>query len=908
VTADDTNPSADHAEVRFGNFRLQPTHRVLLRGDVELPLGNRAFDLLLVLVEHAGDFVSNDELIKRVWPRTVVVEGNLRVHMAALRKALSDAADSARLIVNVPNRGYSFTGIVTRGLPPDRAETPVRSERNDVGALTPLHRIIGRRDAIESLRGHLARHRLVTLVGAGGIGKTTVALSVASERRSDAPIWESVHFVDLAPLSSADLVSSALASALGLPAVAQDAMTNLLAFLHDKAALIVLDNCEHVLSAVPHVVEALLRGAPRLKILATSREPLRAGGEWIQRLQALDLPPAAARLSVAEAMTFGAIELLVERISASFDTFSFEDSDVPAAIEICRRLDGMPLAIELAAARVNPLGLRGVATALDDCFALLSKGRRTAVPRHQTLQATLEWSFRLLSPGDQQLLLRLSVFAGSFTLESATAVAAWGGVSRTDVLEAVSDLASKSLLTTDVSEDEAVFRLLDTTRAYAREQLADSSDAQPIKRRHAEHCLEVLAQSEREWTSAPTSVWRRSFGRRIDDIRQALSWALGVKGDDELALKLTARSAQLFFQMSLAEELRENAERALEVSKGLTAVDPRLEFELNVIHGHVLFHTRGLKPASEQAFQRALALAEASQDPEQRLLAYSSAWMGAYNRGEPAAMVNYVDQFEQAGGRDGDPALSLLFDRMLAPALHFMGDQVGAREAAERALADPARLRPPFLSGSQIDRRVSAGAILGRVLWLQGEAEASERILRQTIDIARQEGESVAVAFVLGFSAVPVAIWSSDWALARERLTLLLRHSAEHSLLGWRLLAQASEWVLNWHERGSASPPFPDSLLREVDANPHFADLLTTMHSAYPGRAALARSEAGHAAWMRPELLRSLAEQRRALDPDAARAICQQAIDLADSQGMAGWSLHARSTLASINAVHPRSS
>ncbi len=855
-------------------------------------------DILLTLMRRAGEFVSNEELIKAVWPRTVVVEGNLRVHMAALRKALSDGRDGERLIVNVPNRGYSFVSALSRAPRLVMTRSPPPPERRGGTVLqTPLHRIIGRKEAIEALRDQLGRNRLVTLVGAGGIGKTTVALSVASGSPPSGTSWASVHFVDLASLASADLVPSALASALGLPSVAGDAMSNLLAFLHDKPALILLDNCEHVLSAVPHVVEAILRGAPQVRILATSREPLRASGEWIQRLQSLDLPPANPTIDAQSALSFSAIELLVERVSASVDTFTFSNADVSAAVEICRRLDGMPLAIELAAARVNLLGLRGVASALDDCFVLLSKGRRTAVPRHQTLQATLDWSFRLLSPGEQQLLLRLSAFAGSFTLESADAVAAWGGVSRADVLDAVSELAAKSMVATDVSEEEVMFRLLDTTRAYARERLAQSADALPIKRRHAEYWLQFLGQAEREWTSAPTVEWRRRHGRRVDDVRQALSWAFAPGGDVALGLELTARSAQLFFQLSLAEELRVNAERALEALSGVRGCDPRTEFELQIIFGHALFHTRGLKPESERAFHRATDLAEASGDRGLRILAYSSAWMGSYNRGLPADMLEFASKFEEAGGRDAEPALAMLYERMLAPALHFLADQTRARAAAERVLENPARLRPPFLSGSQIDPRVSAGAILGRVLWLQGEPERAEAMLEQTIEIAKEEGESVALAFILGFSAVPVAIWSGNLALARERVTLMLRHASEHSLLGWRNLALASECLLGWHERREITPTFPQDLLREVDVNPHFADLLTTLHAGYPGTISERRSDEGHSAWMRAEMLRVRGERLRATDPVAARALFTEAVALAQAQGVPGWGHRASASL-----------
>jgi DNA-binding winged helix-turn-helix (wHTH) protein len=265
-----TEAMADAAAetVRFGPFTLRPAQRVLTEGATPVHLGSRAFDILLLLLERAGTFVAKNEIVARVWPTTVVIEGNLRVHVTALRKALGDGRDGRRYIVTAPNRGYSFVAPVSRSRadPPPAAPAVVAKAMR--GLITPLHRIVGRKAAIDSLSRKVRRDRLVTVVGAGGIGKTTLAMSVAATMTAEPTPWTGIYFVDLAPLSEGRLVPDAVARTLGLSVAANDARLNILAFLHDKSLLLLLDNCEHVLAEVADLAEAVLRAAPGVHILA----------------------------------------------------------------------------------------------------------------------------------------------------------------------------------------------------------------------------------------------------------------------------------------------------------------------------------------------------------------------------------------------------------------------------------------------------------------------------------------------------------------------------------------------------------------------------------------------------------------------------------------------------------------
>jgi DNA-binding winged helix-turn-helix (wHTH) protein len=388
----------------FGSFRLIPAQRMLLDDGKPLSLGSRAFDILLALVESAAETIPNEKLIARTWPDTVVAEGALRVHVAALRRALGDGREGRRYVANNPGRGYTFVAPVTRE---QACPDPAPAEGAVVNNLpAPITRIVGRDDTIAGLATQLGRRRFLTIVGPGGIGKTTVAVAVADIVR--ASYKDGAWFVGLASLADPDLVRSALGTALRIPPSGADPLRGLAAWLRDKTTLIVLDSCEHVIDPTAALAEAVLRAAPAVSILTTSREPLRAEGESLHRLAALELPADSVDLAAGDALHYSAVQLFNERAMAVVDGFVLADADVSAVLEICRRLDGIPLALELAAARVDVFGVHDLAAHLNDRFWLLTSGRRTALPRHQTLGAALDWSYQLLPEEERAVLRRLT--------------------------------------------------------------------------------------------------------------------------------------------------------------------------------------------------------------------------------------------------------------------------------------------------------------------------------------------------------------------------------------------------------------------------------------------------------------------------------------------------------------------
>lgn len=455
--------------LRFGPYAFHLRQRLILDGDRPLRMGGRALDILQVLVERAGRVVRKEQLIALVWPTSVVEEINLRVHIAALRRALGDGENGQRYIVNVPQCGYSF-------IAPVRCDSAAQVVFE--GLQTPQHNLPARLTSVtgrDSLVGGLVRQmplcRLMTVTGAAGVGKSTVALRVAElllQYYRDG-VWQ----IDLSLIdddtSLLDHVLRTLES--DLPG------------LSTRHALLLLDNCDHRRDACRAVVETLLEAAPRLSILATSREALQVSLETLKCVPPLTLPKRSAGDCLTEAMGHSAVQLFVSRARARQHDFRLREQDVKAVLEICRQLDGIPLAIELAAAQIDALALVGLQAQMANGLQVLSHGRRTAVPRHQSMQAALDWSYQRLSEQEQRVLQRLSVFKLAFTLEAALAVISCPQLAPQRLAAIIEGLAQKSLLTVERSGSAGRYRMLNTTRCYAREQLERSGEGIELERR-----------------------------------------------------------------------------------------------------------------------------------------------------------------------------------------------------------------------------------------------------------------------------------------------------------------------------------------------------------------------------------------------------------------------------------------
>ena len=914
--SDVSGPAADDT-FAFGPFRLSPARQLLLEGEKALRLGSRALEILKVLVEHAGTLVSKEDLVARVWPGTFVEEGNLRVHMAALRRALGDGQSGNRYIATIPGRGYRFVAAVSILSASRPSEPPHQAPDISHNLPVSLTRIVGRSDIVAALTEQLPARRFVTIAGPGGMGKTTVALAVAEELRPN--YRDGVWFVDFAPIADALLVPSALASVLGVAIRSDNPIPGLLAYLKDKQMLLILDSCERVIDAAAALAEQLFHRALGVHILATSRESLRAEGERVQRLLPLDVPPASPKITADEAMSFSAIQLFVERATASADGFRFTDADAPVVAEICRRLDGIALAIELAAGRIDVLGLQGLAARLDDRFRLLTRGRRTALPRHQTLSATLDWSYELLSDSERVVLRRLAVFAGSFTLPAASTVASSGELAASDVADSVANLVAKSLVTADFSDATVTYRLFETMRAYALEKLAASGERSMLGRRHAEYFRELFAHAELEWEKQSPSQWLATYGRFIDNVRAALDWAFSNEGDPDLGVSLSVVAVPLWLQLSLMEECRKHVERAVATAKPQAGQGVRSEMQLAAALGSVLVYTN-VGPAARAAWTEALKIAETINDADYTLRSLWGLWVDSLNNGEFQEAVALARRFYNTAKALVDAPDVLMGDRMIGITLHFLGDQVEARRHIDRMLSNYVTpIHAAHIVRFQFDQRVTARAFQARCLWLLGFPDQALRTVESTVEEARAIGHVLTLCNVLGQGACPVALWSGDLAAVDRYLDLLIEQSASHTLGLWHAWGLCFRGIVRIR-RGDSREGLNAlrSVLAEVPeirSLPRYLGLLGELAAAM-GRAgevgqaletiegAIGRSESRPERWCLPELLRIkgelLLQEKTQNAASSASIYFRKALELAMEQSALSWQLRAATSLAQL--------
>jgi predicted ATPase/DNA-binding winged helix-turn-helix (wHTH) protein len=877
--------------VHFGPYRVYPGQRLVLEADQPLRLGRRAMDILLILLEHAGDVVSKQQLIARVWPKSVVEDINLRVHMAALRKALGDGQAGQRYIVTVAQRGYSFVAPYSLK---HVEQCPASGGHEQSGHNLPIRRtrMIGRQVLVDSLVTQLPRQRFITLLGPGGIGKTTVALRVAEQLIGR--YRDGIRLLDLAPVSDPLMIAPHLATLLDLSLHDAEPMNGLATFLRERQMLLVIDNCEHLIDAIALLSESILRGAPDVNILATSRESLRAEGEFVQRLESLDCPPPIAVLDRSQALSFSAVQLFVERAMASHDSFELTDDELPLAVEICRRLDGIPLAIELAAAQVNSLGLSGLLTQLQGSFRLLTQGCQTTLGRHQTLRATLDWSFELLSTCEQICLRRLGVFRGGFTLESAAAVIVGEHIEPREVFGSITQLVAKSLLNVEVGDEQVFYRLLDTTRSYALEKLDQANDLPDTLERHAERCLALMHQAQNDWEHIQTCIWIERYARSLEDIRSALDWGLNAQGPQALAIRLASVSMPLWQELSLLKEHGVYVRKALALLELTPEPCPRLKMALKLALGSSCYHTQGGTAETVEAFVSARTLAERCNDVAGQLRAVSGHMAVNLSCGNYQTALEQSLQFDRLG-LQGNAAVSLSTHRLQVLALHFAGDQQRARESAEQVIERMAQSghlnRFTHGFGVQYDQSVAALTILARILWLQGHPEKAWSTARQALDIAIQIDHGTSICYTLALSGCLIAHYNGDTQTARDLLRLLLEQAQKHSVLLFYNWARHYAQVIDGDNAHSTPQPGV-GLIKEI---------MVTLDTGFVDDALLARAENGATGWSTAEILRARANALLAENSQsAAETVLLKALGVAKAQGALAWELRTATSLAEL--------
>ena len=653
-------------------------------------------------------------------------------------------------------------------------------------------------------------------------------------------------------------------------------------------------------------------------MLATSREPLRTPAEHLYRLAPLEVP-AEDLEDTEDLLATGAVKLFLARMHSADPRFS-PDRRMGATIgAICRRLDGIPLAIELAAGRTAALGVDELALRLDDRFKLLTGGQRTALPRQQTLRATLDWSYELLSDSERLMLRRLAVFVGGFTLESARGVIASAEITPADIVESIVNLVPKSLLAVVTGGAIAQYRLLETTRAYALEKLTQSGELQALLRRHAEYFRNVFEKATDEWETRSRMDWLAAYGHQLDNVRAALDWAFSPRGDAKIGVALTVAAVPLWFHLSLGTECGARAEQALASRAQETDRATRRDMQLHAAVAGALLYTKVRGEEINAAWTRALEIAESLDDTDYRLRALWGLWAHRVNSGEYRTALALARTFQDVAASKGHAADALVGDRLLGLTLHFLGDQEGARRHLERVLdLYLPRAQRSDLIRYENDQQVMARSTLAHVLWMQGFPDQAMRLAQSTVEDAQALDHAITLCNALVHAACPVALLNGDLPEAGRLLDLLFAYSANRmSTHLWGLcfegallvkrgdvtagLRQLSSAVDELRERGRIGllfHAFLADLAQSLGAAGRTAEALVMIDEA------LGLSERNDERWCVAESLRIKGElllsQGEADSRMAAETHFRQGLDWAKRQGALSWELRCATSLARL--------
>ncbi|MGM4891478.1 ATP-binding protein [Tardiphaga sp. 839_C3_N1_4] len=770
-------------EIFFGPFRFDAATRTLWDGGVPVRLGARALAILQVLLEAPGATVSRSALIRSAWPSLHVDQSNLRVQISGLRKALRDYGAA---IQADPSQGYRFDANVVK-------EPVIRRSENQPRFGIPgiVVRPIGREAAADGIHELLSSRRLVTILGSGGIGKTTIALQVANDRAAN--YADGAYFIDLGRISSTDVVYTALANAIGLRVTDWPGIEQIVLALRDRRMLLILDCCEHVLGPVAKLVASFLAKTAYVDILITTREPLQLDDEAVWRLAPLTVPPKAAEAHTDNIKTYSSVQLFLKCLHQRAAKLHFDDSQAAAVAEICRRLDGIPLAIEIAASIAAVLGFEETLRSLNEKSSVINVDRRSTVPRQRSLFSTIDWSYNLLSEAEQSALRHIACFAGTFSLDAGIAVASSDQLCASAARDAIIGLSHRSLLSSDPDSIHAEYRLLDTTRAYIAQLDFPGSDM--AQRRHAEYFLRLLDGID--WDLYDETSENTKMRGYLDEVRVALDWAFS--SDPELGVKLVIAAERLWLALTSLVQGVPYLTRAFHLVDDSSAFDAAVRPRLLVSLASAQVYLPGFEGAS--LYERAWHAAQAAEDDFLELRALYGIIQNMLLTRRQA--MRHLDAFAKAAERSNAPDVHYLLQRITAFNDFETSAIRSAHERFEMFLQDcPSISRSAYLYFGGIDSFISCKIGLALAKHYMGYCEQALSLANTAVDEAEAKGHLTTTYFTLAQGATWVNISSGDFHRARSCLQKLEEVSRHYR--PWHAVAEAFRALLLKYADGDA--------------------------------------------------------------------------------------------------------
>ncbi|MBB3916247.1 winged helix-turn-helix domain-containing protein [Rhizobium fabae] len=891
--------------VAFGPFRLHLKLRRLFRDEEEVRLGNRAMELLIALAGKKGEVVTKRDLFDAAWPGIFIEDGNLKVTIASLRRTLRKYSAAGDYIKTFSNRGYWLS---------DEAEGIASDEGNPQSIASTqiphLGNVIGRADEIAELCKTVGIGRLTNIVGAGGIGKTTVAIAVARivEGEEEVP----VTFVDLSRITDEEYVIPSLAAVLGINSGSQDRLDAISSTLAKRATLLVLDTCEHVSNAVAHLCEVVLRRTESVRILCTSRQVLRAKHEKVVWLAPLGVPPAGAAPAAEEVLAYPAPKLLVERASEAGD-YKLTDGEAGTVAEICRRLGGLPLAIELIAPRLLVEAAADVLRELDNRFAGFT-GRELETPlRQRTLLATLEWSYAMLTESEAAVLRAASIFAQPFEPGALLRVISHHHFDPALVFDALAGLRSKSMLSIEHASDEMRFRLLDSTRAFAANLLEISGEVEQVSAAYARYVLEVFEKSITEQARLPAQKWYTTYATRAEELRKAITWALYQSGDTLLGLRLVVTGLPLWHELSMMEDARRNCEEALAAYDRISCSESALKLKLLLGLAAV---TRFVSTDTDEAiatFEKAIKLSRDVGDKDaecQGLVALASyRLLPGYRTAAQETLAQLKNAAMQSGNR---PAL-WEHETLLAEMDVIQSDYPAVIARLERLREQIRNASDGTASRFDADIRIRTENTLGAAQWLGSQRPGTGLRRVQTAAhwaLEAHHGWTLIYCFTRGI--LFILSECRDYALGGHCLAKLREAIDRYEVPTWTPVAVCYAEAF---DALSGSRRDPDAIMRAFDQlrtglpqhgrHVYYALLTRALHEIgcvdEAARILNYVFEIGPQRSMLPELLRLKAiEERSKGRDDDAHLTLSRALAIAEDHGSWAWRLRAATDLASL--------
>ncbi|WP_245973795.1 ATP-binding protein [Bosea caraganae] len=745
----------------FGDFRLLPEAQALLHKGQTVALGGRGFDILTLLVARAGEVVSKADLFAHVWPDYIVHDHNLKVNVGNLRRSLAELDPAVDYIATIAGRGYKFVAAVESDRPAAaRNIAAVASYHTAPPQVPPL---LGRDDAIRQISGQLDQPGYVTIVGPGGAGKTSLAVTVA-QRCCGA--GEATAFVDLSTLSDPRFVVPAIATALGVSLGFDDPIAGVIDVLRSNKLPLIIDNCEHVIAMAATIVERISSEVPAARILATSREPLRTRQEQIHFLSGLAYPDQTMALSTSDAMQFPAVQLFITKAQGS-GVAEPTDQYVRNVVSICTRLEGLALAIELAAGTAGLLAPSALDDLFKDGFESMSRGARDAPLRHQTLEATLDWSYRLLPDREAVLLDLLSVFSGRFNADDVEALYSAGALEPMTGRDALSQLVAKSLVSAEYDGGTVNYRLAESTGTYAARRLFSSRHREKARRQFAIRIKDKLQLAERERSSQTSREWLRKYRRQIDDVRAAIGWAFDPAGDAELGVELVVAALPLWQELSAFREMLAAIDLASENSAALPGLAPLTRARLSTARAWAMTLARHMHPQTDDAWRESIFHASGSRDAELQIRSVCGQAVFLLYSGRPLTALRSMNEFAAAKGLDWAAAPD--GKRLLAHIEIYAGELNSASARLEALMQDWGHLEEGHgLARSQVDLPAAIRLSRAFLCWLEGDPARASSLAGWAIDRAADLDHMITLGNAISLAGLPIAFVEGELETALQ--------------------------------------------------------------------------------------------------------------------------------------------